>query len=159
MEYKEIKPSEATVGDYIYTDGDSSFCQGGYSMIVGFDTEYDKDGTPYVVITDEEEHKYRKDTGECLKGAMAYSIQGYARKTYITFVTKVERPKKQDFFKDDKSAFLLKACDEIYSDEEVLEALDALVLKVYERGVRDGKAIMKDTIIQLVRNERLDSTR
>ena len=159
MEYKEIKTSEATIGDYIYTDGDSSFCQGDYSKIVSIYAEFTKDGTPYVVIIDDEGHRYRKDTGECLKGAMAYSIQGYARKVKSTITTKVERPQKQDFFKDDKNAFLCKACDEMYSDEEVLEALDALVVKVYEKGVRDGKAIMKDTIIQLVRNERLDSTK
>lgn len=75
----KITKEEAKVGDYVYTDGTSGFCDGSKEKIKAFETRYNsKTGKPYeVVITTN--GVYRKDDGSTIKGATAYSIFGYYR--------------------------------------------------------------------------------
>lgn len=76
---KQISEEEAKVGDYVYVDGESSFCTGGYEKIIAFETRYDnKAGKPYEVIVTTD-GVFRKDDGSTIEGATAYSIYGYAR--------------------------------------------------------------------------------
>lgn len=76
----EIPKEQAAVGDYAYTDGDSGFCHGSYSRIVGFSTRYNTyNGKPFKIVKLEDDEYYRFDNGRCIKGAKAYRIIKYAR--------------------------------------------------------------------------------
>lgn len=77
---EEIPKSEAVVGDYAYTDGDSGFCHGSYNKIVGITTNYHpRTGKPFKVVVLDDEDVYRFDNGRCIEGAEAYRIISYAR--------------------------------------------------------------------------------
>lgn len=74
----KIEKEQAQVGDLVWVDGYSGFCQGGFEKIKAIETRYNtKTGEPYkVVIT--KDGVYRFDDGSCIKGATAYSIFYYA---------------------------------------------------------------------------------
>lgn len=75
----KITKEEAKVGDYVYIDGESSFCTGGKEKIKAFRTRYNpKTGEPYEVVVTKNS-VYRKDDGSTIEGATAYSIFGYYR--------------------------------------------------------------------------------
>ncbi len=76
---RKIKKDEVRVGDYADVDGDSGFCYGGYRRITDIITRYnEKTGKPYKVICCGDDW-YRFNGGHCIKGASAYSIEGYYR--------------------------------------------------------------------------------
>lgn len=82
----KIKPldnvDEIKVGDYIYIDGESSFCYGSYQKITKIETRYNEfTGKPYKVFKDEDNNLWSAETGLCISGGLrAYSIYGYGRK-------------------------------------------------------------------------------
>lgn len=76
---KKITKDEIKVGDYAYVDGCSGFCTGSYEQITALSTRYDEiTGDPYDVVICGN-NIYRKDNGETIKGAKAYSVFGYYR--------------------------------------------------------------------------------
>lgn len=78
---EKISKEGVVIGDYAYIDGESGFCYGSYNKITNIITKYNEDdGQPYKVIVCGK-NEYRYDNGYCLKGAMAYSIRYYARKS------------------------------------------------------------------------------
>lgn len=77
---ERIEKEEAIIGDYVYVDGDSGFCQGSDERIKSIETRYNEmDGAPYKVVVTAH-GSYRFDTGECIKGSSAYRIFSYWRK-------------------------------------------------------------------------------
>ena len=82
----KIKPldnvDEVKVGDYIYIDGESSFCYGSYLKITKIETRYNEfTGKPYKVFKDEDDDFWSAETGLCISGGLrAYAIYGYGRK-------------------------------------------------------------------------------
>jgi hypothetical protein len=61
-------------GDKVWTDCDSGFCHGSYSLITEIITKYDEDsGVPYRVICCGDIW-YHGETGGCIKGALAYGM-------------------------------------------------------------------------------------
>ena len=83
----EIKPlnnvDDVKVGDYLYIDGESSFCYGGYQKITKIETRYNEfTGKPYKVFKDDDDNLWSAETGLCIsEGLKAYSIYGYGRKS------------------------------------------------------------------------------
>jgi hypothetical protein len=83
----EIKPldnvDDVKVGDYLYIDGESSFCYGSYQKITKIETRYDEfTGKPYKVFRDDDDNLWSAKTGLCISGGLrAYSIYGYGRKS------------------------------------------------------------------------------
>lgn len=83
----KIKPldnvDEVKVGDYLYIDGESSFCYGSYQKITKIETRYNEfTGKPYKVFKDDDNNFWSAETGLCISGGLrAYSIYGYGRKS------------------------------------------------------------------------------
>jgi DNA invertase Pin-like site-specific DNA recombinase len=74
----KIEKEQAQVGDLVWVDGYSGFCQGDFEKIKSIETRYDtKTGEPYKVIKTSD-GVYRYDNGQRIKGASAYSIFYYA---------------------------------------------------------------------------------
>lgn len=67
------------VGDYMYIDGPTSFCQGSYNKIVGKHTRYDEmTGKPYIIFEDKEGDTYDSRTGSCINNPNSmYSVYHY----------------------------------------------------------------------------------
>lgn len=74
---------DVKVGDYLYIDGESSFCYGSYQKITKIEIRYDEfTGKPYKVFTDDDNNLWSAKSGLCIsEGLKAYSIYGYGRKS------------------------------------------------------------------------------
>lgn len=92
----KIEKEQAQVGDLVWVDGYSGFCQGGFERIKNIKTQYDTEtGKPYkIVIT--KDGVYRYDNGQCIKGATAYSIFYYATYRDIESVEGQEKTEIQN---------------------------------------------------------------
>jgi len=66
---KDIK-----VGDRVFIDGDGGFCAPSYATVTEIKKRFDqKTGKEYALVCCGNQH-YRGDTGECVKGALAYFL-------------------------------------------------------------------------------------
>lgn len=95
----DICKDEAKKGDYAYVDGLSGFCDGGYEKILDISVRYNsKTGEPYKIVKTDS-GTYRFDDGRCIKGALAYEIFSYHRKTNAIereSQKQKEKPKNKD---------------------------------------------------------------
>jgi len=61
------------VGDEVYIDGYTSFCDPGYRTVESIEKRFDeRTGIEYQLIITESGSAYRSDTGACVKGAAMY---------------------------------------------------------------------------------------
>lgn len=81
IEYLDYKAEDIKVGDYMFTDGPSSFCTGSYIRIEKIVTRYDEEtGSPYLVFIDDDDNWYDSRTGACISNENSmYSVEFYGR--------------------------------------------------------------------------------
>ena len=82
IEVLDCSAEDIKVGDYMYLDGPSSFCDGYYMQIERISTKYDTDtGEPYRVFIDEDCDWYDSRTGACISNENSmYGIEHYGRR-------------------------------------------------------------------------------
>lgn len=101
-DFIDISKDEAQKGDYVYSDGLSGFCYGGYEKIKEISVRYNpKTGEPYKIVKTEA-GTYRYDDGWSIKGALAYRIFSYHRRIKRPFKNNAKEESKPKRNEDDE---------------------------------------------------------